>query len=266
MPPDRFAGTKTRLIAVASGKGGVGKSTVATNLAIALAVGGAEVGLVDADVWGFSIPKMLGLDAPPEADEKGIVPPMAYGVKVISMDFFVGADQAVVWRGPMLHKAVEQFLFEVAWGEPDYLVVDLPPGTGDVSISLSQFAPTTSQIIVTTPQPTAQRVARRAGLMARKVNQQVLGVVENMAWFTCEHGDRHLLFGEGGGRLLADQLEVPLLAQIPLVPALREGADQGVPAMVAAPDSDAAAAFTALAAQVEKSKPRVRSHPKLVIS
>ena len=209
---------------------------------------------------------MLGVDRPPTVVEETLFPPEAHGVKAMSMDFFVGDDQAVIWRGPMLHKALEQFLADVHWADPDYLLIDMPPGTGDISISISQFLPTAQALIVTTPQITAQRVAKRAGLMALKVNQTILGVVENMAWFTGDDGKRYPIFGEGGGEALAAELEVPLLGRVPLVPVLRSGADAGVPVAIADPDGEAASAFAAIAAEVEKRKPRLRSHPQLVIS
>ncbi len=259
------AGSRTRIITVASGKGGVGKSSVTANLGVALAQAGHSVGIIDADVWGFSIPKMLGIDRQPTVIDDTLLPPERHGVAVMSMDFFVTPDQAVIWRGPMLHKALEQFLADVHWGDPDYLLIDMPPGTGDVAISISQFLPRAEAIVVTTPQITAQRVAKRAGLMARKVNQDILGVVENMSWFTGDDGTRYRLFGEGGGELLARELEVPLLARIPLVTALREGADAGRPAVIADAGGEAAAAFAALAEEVENRKPKLRSHPELVI-
>lgn len=264
-PPVGESGSPTRVVAVGSGKGGVGKSSVTTNLAVALAEQGKKVGVIDADVWGFSIPRMLGVKHPPVVIDQSIIPPSAYGVKAMSMDYFVGDDQAVIWRGPLLHKAIEQFLKDVFWDAPDFLVVDMPPGTGDVSISLSQFLPRAQVLLVTTPQPTAQRVARRAGLMARKVEQEIIGVVENMSWFTGDDGKQYRLFGEGGGRRLAEELEVPLLAQIPLVPVMREAADDGRPVMVADPEGEAAQAFRHLAEQVIARKPRVRTHPQLVI-
>jgi ATP-binding protein involved in chromosome partitioning len=259
-------GSKTRIIAISSGKGGVGKSSVTTNLAVALANLGKTVGVIDADVWGFSIPRMLGIDRPPTVVEETLFPPEAHGVKAMSMDFFVADDQAVIWRGPMLHKALEQFLADVHWGDPDYLLIDMPPGTGDISISISQFLPTAQALIVTTPQITAQRVAKRAGLMALKVNQTILGVVENMAWFTGDDGKKYAIFGEGGGEALAEEFGVPLLGRVPLVPVLRSAADVGEPVAIAEPDGEAAAAFAALADEIEKRKPRLRSHPQLVIS
>ncbi|MDJ0925829.1 MAG: Mrp/NBP35 family ATP-binding protein [Acidimicrobiia bacterium] len=260
------AGSKTRIIAISSGKGGVGKSSVTTNLAVALAAMGRSVGVIDADVWGFSIPRMLGIDRPPTVVDETLFPPEAHGVKAMSMDFFVGDDQAVIWRGPMLHKALEQFLADVHWGDPDYLLIDMPPGTGDISISISQFLPTAQALIVTTPQLTAQRVAKRAGLMARKVNQDILGVVENMSWFTGDDGKQYPIFGEGGGEALAGELEVPLLGRVPLVPEVRSGADAGLPAAVVDPDGEAATAFASIASEVEERKPRLRSHPQLVIT
>lgn len=259
-------GSKARVIGISSGKGGVGKSSVTANLAVALAEQGKRVGIIDADVWGFSIPKMMGIDRAPAVLDDLLLPPQAHGVGVISMDFFVQPDQAVVWRGPMLHKALEQFLVDVYWGELDYLLIDMPPGTGDVAISISQYLPKSEILVVTTPQPAAQRVAVRAGLMARKVNQEVIGVVENMSWFTGDDGKRYEIFGSGGGEALAQDLEVPFLGKIPLVTAIREGADVGEPITVADPEGEAATAFADLAAQIVATGPRLRSHPELVIS
>ena len=258
-------GSRTRVVAVTSGKGGVGKSSVSTNLAVALAASGRSVGVLDADVWGFSIPRMLGITHPPLVIEESIIPPAAHGVRAVSMDYFVGDDQAVIWRGPMLHKAIQQFLEDVFWDDPEFLLVDMPPGTGDVAISMSQFLPRAQVIVVTTPQPTAQRVAKRAALMARKVNQEVVGVVENMSWFTGDDGTRYQIFGEGGGGALADELGVPLLGQIPLLPAMGRGADDGIPVGLAAPGSEAAQAFSDLAVAIVGRKPRVRTRPELVI-
>lgn len=258
-------GSPTRVVTVASGKGGVGKSSVTANLGVALARLGRTVGIIDADVWGFSIPKMLGVDRPPTVVDETLLPPEVHGVRVMSMDFFVRPDQAVIWRGPMLHKAMEQFLVDVHWDDPDYLLIDMPPGTGDVAISLSQFLPNAQTIVVTTPQRTAQRVAKRAALMAGKVNQEVIGIVENMSWFTGDDGVRYPIFGEGGGAALAEELGVALLARIPLVPALREGADDGQPVVEVDPDGEAAHAFDLLAAEVEARRPRLRVHPELVI-
>jgi ATP-binding protein involved in chromosome partitioning len=252
---------RTRCLLVASGKGGVGKSSITTNVAVALALEGKRVAVVDADVWGFSIPRMLGVDRPPVVIEQMLVPPEAHGVRCISMGFFAEEDQAVIWRGPMLHKALEQFLTDVFWDEPDYLLVDLPPGTGDIAISLAQFLPRGEMVLVTTPQPAAQKVAQRAAFMAEKVNLQVLGVIENMSWFTGDDGTRYELFGSGGGEALAMRIGVPLIGQVPLVPDLREGADTGRPVVVTDPDGEAARAILAIARRFE-----VDLRPKRVYS
>jgi ATP-binding protein involved in chromosome partitioning len=243
--------SKTRVLLVASGKGGVGKSSVTTNLSVALARRGRRVSVVDADVWGFSIPRMLGVDRPPVIIDEMLVPPEANGVNCISMGFFAEEDQPVIWRGPMLHKALEQFLTDVFWDEPDFLVVDLPPGTGDNSISLAGFLPRAEVYVVTTPQPAAQRVAQRAAFMAQKVNLEVRGVIENMSWFTGDDGKRYDIFGAGGGQDLADRLEVPLVGQVPLVRALRAGGDAGRPIVVEDPEGEAAAVFHDMAAMVD---------------
>lgn len=264
-PKVNAAGSRTRVISVASGKGGVGKSSVAVNLAVALARLGHKVGVMDADVWGFSIPRMMGTPPAPLLIGTSIIPPSAHGIKVMSMDYFVSEEKAVIWRGPMLHKAMQQFLEDVFWDDRDFLLIDTPPGTGDVAISLSQFMPRAQQLLVTTPQPTAQRVAKRAALMAKEVDQSLMGVVENMSWFTGDDGTRYELFGSGGGQALADDLDVPLLGKIPLIPAVREGADHGVPAVLAAPGSEVAEAFERIAAQVVELRPRIRTHPDLVI-
>ena len=253
-PPERvnpFTDSRTRVLAVSSGKGGVGKSSVTTNLAVALADRGRRVAAVDADVWGFSMPRMLGVAAPPGLIDDVIVPPEANGVRLISMGFFAREDQAVIWRGPMLHKALEQFLTDVYWGELDYLVVDMPPGTGDISLSIAQFLPRAEVLVVTTPQPAAQRVAQRAAAMAEKVDLQVIGVIENMSWFTGDDGKRYELFGAGGGAELAGELDVPLLAQIPLVPALRVGGDVGRPIVAVDPDGEVGQVFRALAERLD---------------
>ena len=242
-----FQSARTRVLAVASGKGGVGKSSVTTNLSIALARAGHSVAAVDADVWGFSMPRMLGIDRPPVVIDTLIVPPAAHGVKLVSMGFFAREDQPVIWRGPMLHKALEQFLTDVWWGEPQFLVVDMPPGTGDVSLSMAQFLPRAEVVVVTTPQPAAQRVAQRAAYMAQKVNLTVTGVIENMSWFRGDDGKAYEIFGRGGGQELADALGVPLLGQIPLVPDLREGGDVGRPIVVEDPANEASQAFTEIA-------------------
>jgi ATP-binding protein involved in chromosome partitioning len=254
------------VLAIASGKGGVGKSTVTSNLSIALAQRGHRVAVVDADVWGFSLPRMLGVARPPDLIDDVLVPPEAHGVRVISMGFFTREDEAVVWRGPMLHKALEQFLTDVHWAEPDYLVIDLPPGTGDVSLSIAQFLPRAEVLIVTTPQPAAQKVAQRAGAMAAKVDLDVVGVVENMSWFRGDDGKRYELFGAGGGAELAARLGVPLLGEVPLVPELREGADDGRPIVVESPDDEASVVFRAIAARIDTELvPTKRSHPELRI-
>jgi ATP-binding protein involved in chromosome partitioning len=241
----------TRVLLIASGKGGVGKSSVTTNLAVALSRRGRNVAVVDADVWGFSIPRMLGVDHAPVVIDSMLVPPEANGVRCISMGFFAAEDQPVIWRGPMLHKALEQFLTDVYWDEPDFLVVDLPPGTGDISISLAQFLPRAEVFVVTTPQPAAQRVAQRAAFMAQKVNLEVKGVVENMSWFTGDDGKRYRLFGEGGGEELARRLDVPLVGQVPLVPELREGGDRGAPIVTTDPDGEAAQIFAQIATTID---------------
>ncbi len=242
-----FTDASTRVLAVSSGKGGVGKSSVTTNLSIALAARGLRVAAVDADVWGFSMPRMLGIDRPPALIDDVIVPPSAHGVRLVSMGFFAPEDQAVIWRGPMLHKALEQFLTDVWWGDLDYLVIDMPPGTGDVALSMAQFLPHAEVIVVTTPQPAAQSVAQRAAAMARKVELSVLGVIENMSWFIGDDQHRYELFGQGGGAALAEALGVPLLGQVPLVAALREGGDTGSPIVVDDPGSEVAQVFHRIA-------------------
>jgi ATP-binding protein involved in chromosome partitioning len=249
--PFSEAGSKTRVLLIASGKGGVGKSSVSTNLAISLANRGKKVALVDADVWGFSIPRMLGIQHPPQVIDSMLIPPEAHGVRCISMGFFAEEDQAVIWRGPMLHKALEQFLTDVFWDDPDYLLIDLPPGTGDISISIAQFLPRAEVLVVTTPQPAAQRVAQRAAAMAEKVNLQVRGVIENMSWFTGDDGQRYEIFGAGGGQELADKLDVALIGQIPLLQDLREGSDEGKPVAAIDPDGEAGRAFAAIAEYVD---------------
>jgi ATP-binding protein involved in chromosome partitioning len=258
--------SKTRVLLVASGKGGVGKSSITTNLAVALANAGKKVAVVDADVWGFSIPRMLGVDREPTIIDEMIVPPEANGVRCISMGFFVEEDQPVIWRGPMLHKALEQFLTDVFWDEPDYLLVDLPPGTGDIALSISQFLPRGELIVVTTPQPAAQKVAQRAAYMAHKVNISITGVIENMSWFTGDDGKRYELFGSGGGQELADDLKVPLLAKIPLVSDLREGGDVGKP-IAADLETESAKVFAAVAEMIDVElapKRRYRSELRVI--
>jgi ATP-binding protein involved in chromosome partitioning len=243
--------SSTRVLLIASGKGGVGKSSVSTNLAVSLAARGKSVAIVDADVWGFSIPRMLGIDQQPTVIDSMLIPPEAHGVRCISMGFFAGEDQAVIWRGPMLHKALEQFLTDVFWDDPDYLVIDLPPGTGDIAISISQFLPRAEVFIVTTPQPAAQKVAQRAAAMAEKVNLKVRGVIENMSWFVGDDGTRYEIFGAGGGQELAERLEVPLLGQIPLITELRQGSDDGNPIAATEPDSEAAQVLASIAATID---------------
>jgi ATP-binding protein involved in chromosome partitioning len=242
--------SRTRVLLIASGKGGVGKSSVTTNLAVALAQRGESVAIVDADVWGFSIPRMLGVDRAPTVIDEMLIPPEAHGVRCISMGFFAREDQPVIWRGPMLHKALEQFLTDVYWDDPDFLIVDLPPGTGDISLSLAQFLPRAEVYVVTTPQPAAQRVAQRAAFMAHKVQLEVKGVIENMSWFTGDDGKRYELFGAGGGQDLAERLEVPLLGKVPMSNALREGADSGHPLVAEQPDSEAARVFAEIAERI----------------
>jgi ATP-binding protein involved in chromosome partitioning len=242
--------SRTRVIAVSSGKGGVGKSTVTVNLAVALARRGASVAILDADVYGFSIPSMLGIDRPPTLLGDLLIPPVAHGVRCISMGFFVDEDKAVMWRGPMLHKALEQFLVDVHWGDPDFLVLDLPPGTGDVAMSIAQFVPRAEVLVVTTPQDAAERVAQRSAVLARQLRLPVRGVIENQSWFTGDDGKRYELWGHGGGELLAESLGVALLAQIPFLPGLRQAGDVGVPVAAFDPDGEAGQAFAALAERV----------------
>jgi ATP-binding protein involved in chromosome partitioning len=254
-------GSRTRPLLIASGKGGVGKSSVTANLAVALAARGHSVGVVDADIYGYSIPRMLGADRDPVVIDQMLLPPEAWGVRCISIGYFVPEGQAVIWRGPMLHKALEQFLTDVFWDEPEFLLVDMPPGTGDIAISLSQYLPRGEVFVVTTPQPAAQKVARLSAAMAEKVNLSVRGVIENMSWFTGDDGKRYELFGAGGGAELAEELEVPLLAQLPLIPALRAGGDEGKPIAAVEPDSEIGRAFHTLAERIA-----VELRPKKVYS
>src|SRR3954454_3689402 len=246
-------GSRTRVYAVASGKGGVSKSSVTVNLAAALAGRGLSVGVVDADIYGHSIPRMLGATGKPTQVEKMIMPPQAHGVKVISIGMFTPGNTAVVWRGPMLHRALQQFLADVYWGELDVLLMDLPPGTGDIAISLAQLIPAAELLIVTTPQLAAREVAERAGSIALQTHQQIVGVVENMSWLELPSGERMELFGSGGGQAVADSLaastgtKVPLLGQIPIDQTVREGGDDGLPVVLRAPDSPAAAALRGVA-------------------
>jgi ATP-binding protein involved in chromosome partitioning len=231
----------TRVLAVCSGKGGVGKSTLSANLAVALAQQGKQVGILDADVYGHSVPHVLGIHQKPVLVDKMIVPPVKHDLKLMSIGFFLDDNQPVMWRGPMLHRALEQFLSDVHWGELDVLVVDMPPGTGDVAISLGQLLPRAETIVVTTPQPAAHEVASRAGTMAQKTGMRLIGVVENMT------GD---VFGSGGGERLAEELGVPVLGRVPLDPLLRECGDAGEPLMVAAPESSTAQELRAIAESV----------------
>ncbi|MFM2046723.1 MAG: hypothetical protein RL383_800 [Actinomycetota bacterium] len=258
--------SRTKPILVSSGKGGVGKSSVTTNLAVALAAAGQKVGVVDADIYGFSIPRMLGADREPVVIDNMLLPPEAWGVRCISIGYFVPDGEAVIWRGPMLHKALEQFLTDVFWDEPDYLLIDMPPGTGDIALSLSQYLPKAEVLVVTTPQPAAQKVARLSAAMAKKVNLPVRGIIENMSWFTGDDGKRYELFGSGGGASLAEELGVPLLAQIPLVTALREGGDDGRPIAAVDPGSEAGSAFHRLAEEVLAMRPKRIFSSKLSLS
>jgi ATP-binding protein involved in chromosome partitioning len=242
--PEGALAQVSNVVCIGSGKGGVGKSTVTANLAAALTADGRRVGVLDADVWGYSIPRMFGVSGrPPVSPQRKIMPLEGHGVKVMSIGFFVEEDSAVVWRGPMLHKALTQFLEDVEWGELDFLLVDLPPGTGDVSMTLAQLLPQAKFLIVTTPQPVAQKVARRAAEMAHKVDLEIGGVIENMTGFTTPSGERFALFGEGGGQALADELDVPLLGNVPLTMPLREQADAGEPLVFTDPDDPASQAI-----------------------
>jgi ATP-binding protein involved in chromosome partitioning len=241
----------TRVVAIASGKGGVGKSTLTANLAAALAAGGEQVGVLDADVYGHSIPHMLGVHQRPVVVDTMIVPPVRGDLKLMSIGFFLEDNKPLMWRGPMLHKALEQFLSDVHWGEVGTLLVDMPPGTGDVAISLGQLLPRAEVVVVTTPQPAAQQVAVRAAEMATKVGMRVTGVIENMSWLV---GSGQELFGAGGGERLAAEVGAPLLGKVPLDPVLREAADAGVPARESAPDSEGVAAIDAIAETLQASR------------
>ncbi len=246
-------GSLTRVYAVASGKGGVGKSSVTVNLAVALAGRGLSVGVLDADIYGFSIPRMLGVTGKPTQVEQMIMPPQAHGVKVISIGMFTPGNAPVVWRGPMLHRALQQFLADVFWGDLDVLLMDLPPGTGDIAISLAQLVPSAEILVVTTPQQAAAEVAERAGSIATQTHQQVVGVIENMSWLELADGSRMDVFGTGGGQVVADALTrtlgapVPLLGQVPLESRLRQSGDDGVPLVLADPSSAAARALLGVA-------------------
>jgi ATP-binding protein involved in chromosome partitioning len=245
LPEGALAAVKN-VICIGSGKGGVGKSTVTANLAAALQAEGKDAAVLDADVWGYSIPRMLGVHGRPMVSaQRKILPLDAHGgVRVISIEFFLNEqDQAITWRGPMLHKAIRQFLEDVDWGELDYLLIDLPPGTGDVSMTLAQLLPQAKFVIVTTPQPAAQHVAKRAAETALRFDLEIAGVVENMSAFTTPTGERFTIFGEGGGQFLADDLDVPLLGKIPIQEELRVGADEGRPLVLDDPDAPAAQAL-----------------------
>jgi ATP-binding protein involved in chromosome partitioning len=251
--PFAKAGSLTRVYAVASGKGGVGKSSVTVNLAAAMAQEGLRVGVVDADVYGFSVPRMLGVEQRPTQVDDMILPPIAHEVKVISIGMFVPGNQPVVWRGPMLHRALQQFLSDVFWGDLDVLLLDLPPGTGDIAISTAQLLPNAEILVVTTPQRAAAEVAERAGAISLQTHQQIVGVIENMSWLEQPDGTRMDLFGSGGGQAVADSLSrsvgapVPLLGQVPLDVGLREGGDSGVPVVLSHPESPAAVALRGVA-------------------
>ncbi len=246
----------TRVYAIASGKGGVGKSSVTVNLAVAMAARGLKVGVVDADIYGHSIPRMLGVDQRPTPVENMIMPPSAHGVKVISIGMFTSGNTPVVWRGPMLHRALQQFLADVWWGDLDVLLLDLPPGTGDIAISVAQLIPNAEILVVTTPQLAAAEVAERAGSIALQTHQRITGVIENMAWLEQPDGSRLELFGSGGGQAVADALgratgaDVPLLGQIPLDVRLREGGDSGTPLVLTDPETPAAQVLDTIAARL----------------
>jgi ATP-binding protein involved in chromosome partitioning len=246
-------GSRTRVYAVASGKGGVGKSSVTVNLAAALAARGLAVGVLDADIYGFSVPRMLGVTGKPTQVEQMIMPPQAHGIKVISIGMFTPGNTAVVWRGPMLHRALQQFLADVFWGELDVLLMDLPPGTGDVAISVAQLVPSAELLVVTTPQLAAREVAERAGSLALQTHQQIVGVVENMSWLQLPDGSRMEPFGSGGGQAVADSLaaatgtRVPLLGQVPLDQRVCQAGDDGIPIVLSAPQAPAAAALKSVA-------------------
>lgn len=249
------------IIAVASGKGGVGKSTVSANVAVALAQTGANVGLMDADIYGPNVPMMMGVSDPPGKEGEKIKPADAHGVKIISMGFFVPGDTAVVWRGPMVHTAIQQFFRDVLWGELDYLLIDLPPGTGDAQLSLSQIVPLTGVVTVTTPQEVALSDVRKGVMMFKKVNVPLLGMIENMSFFLCGHcGERTDIFSFAGGERAAEKFDVPFLGRIPLDPAIRAGGDAGTPLVVADPDSPQTQAFRSVTSALQRRVAELTNH------
>ena len=239
------------VIAISSGKGGVGKSTVAVNLAVALSLNGAKVGLLDADIYGPNIPMMMGVEKTPEQQDGKITPAESHGVKLISMGFFVPEDQAVVWRGPMVHTAIQQLFRDVLWGALDYLLIDLPPGTGDAQLTLTQLVSVGGAVTVTTPQEVALHDVRKGMMMFQKVNVPLLGIIENMSYYVCGHcGERTEIFSHGGGERAAEKLGIPFLGRVPIDPAIRVGGDTGNPIVIATPDSPQAKAFRDIAAKL----------------
>lgn len=248
--PNMIPGVK-HVVAISSGKGGVGKSTVAVNLAIALSLNGAKVGLLDADIYGPNIPMMMGVEKTPEQQDGKITPAESHGVKLISMGFFVPEEQAVVWRGPMVHTAIQQLFRDVLWGELDYLLIDLPPGTGDAQLTLTQLVSLAGAVTVTTPQEVALHDVRKGMMMFQKVNVPLLGIIENMSFYVCGHcGERTEIFSHGGGERAAEKLGIPFLGNVPIDPAIRIGGDTGNPIVIAAPDSPQAKAFREIAAKL----------------
>ena len=248
--PNIIPGVK-HVIAISSGKGGVGKSTVAVNLAVALSLNGAKVGLLDADIYGPNIPMMMGVEKTPEQQDGKITPAESHGVKLISMGFFVPEDQAVVWRGPMVHTAIQQLFRDVLWGELDYLLIDLPPGTGDAQLTLTQLVSLGGAVTVTTPQEVALHDVRKGMMMFQKVNVPLLGIIENMSYYVCGHcGERTEIFSHGGGERAAEKLGIPFLGRVPIDPAIRVGGDTGNPIVIATPDSPQAKAFREIAAKL----------------
>ncbi len=259
------ADSKTRVLGISSGKGGVGKSSTSVNLAVALAKLGKKVGVLDADVYGFSVPKMLGINQPPTVIGGFIIPPVANGVHCMSMGFFLSEDTPVVWRGPMLHKALEQFLVDVYWRDYDFILIDMPPGTGDVTLSLGEMVPKSEMYVVTTPQPAAERVAQRSAYAAKKMKIPIRGVIENMSYFITPSGETFEIFGKGGGKQLASELDVPLLGSVPIEIALRDGGDIGVPVTISNPNSESAKAFSEIARKIVEIGPPRRYRSALKI-